>query len=280
MTFDHLVRTYTAVKLGAIFSSIMATYIKFVGETTKNEASSADIHKKTVCNDLLSNILRGIVNGKPEDQIVEIIDDHYNAEEVFDARRILFKNFYSLFANDLNDSTEERHMGSKEKEIKKRWHLQDLMDKIHVIGKLDHDVEFCVPWNYRYVIMTEEEKHFRDIMREKDDKLDEKFTTLEMTIDKQNRATIMAVESYMKDSFENVRDVINEKKKEGSNEEFEDAEFFKGSAEAIVTKEGPSMRYIPRHIDVHILNSLILCCIFGFAVRFAQLFLGRFSINI
>lgn len=208
----------------------MATYVKMVGETMKNEASSsAVIHKKAVCNDIISNIMRGIENGQPEDQIIETIDDHFDPEEVFDARKILFKNFYSLFVNDPNDPTEDRHMGAKEKEIKKRWHLQDIMDKIHVIGKLEHDVEFCVPYNYRYVIMTEEEKRFRDIINEKDDKLDEKFAALEKVIDLQNRATIMAVETSMKESLETVRDVITEKKLEVSGEEFEDAEFFKGN---------------------------------------------------
>jgi len=259
----------------------MATYVKLVGETMKNEASITPVmHKKAVCNDIISNILRGMENGQPEDQIIEIIDDHFDPDEVFDARKILFKNFYSLFINDPNDPTEDRHMGAKEKEIKKRWHLQDIMDKIHVIRKVEHDVEFCVPYNYRYVIMTEEEKRFRDIVNEKNDKLDEKFASLEKVIDLQNRATIMAVETTMKESLETVRDVITEKKLEVSSEEFEDAEIFKGSAEAVYVKDSPSTRYIPRHLDIQILNSLIVCCIFGFVARFAQLFLGKFRIEI
>lgn len=277
----------------------MATYVKHgymaTGEKKKHE--SIIVHKKAVCNDLLSNILRGINHGTPEDQIVQVIDDHFTPEEVFDARVILFKNFYSLFANDPNDPTEDRLMGAKEKEIKKRWHLQDILEKIHTIGKLDHDVEFCVPWNYRYVIMTEEEKRFRDILDEKDESLDDKFAALEKVIDLQNRATIMAVENSMKESLENVKDVMSEKKLEVPNEVYEDAEFFKGketnnldspfhsqitpgSAEAVGVKDGPPTRYIPRHLDIQILNSLIICCIFGFVVRFAQLFLNKFSINV
>jgi len=53
-----------------------------------------------------------------------------------------------------------------------------------------------------------------------------------------------------------------------------------GSAEAVYVKDSPSTRYIPRHLDIQILNSLIICCIFGFVARFAQLFLGKFRIEI
>jgi len=261
----------------------MATYVKgymMTGEKRKFEVSPSVVHKKAVSNDLLSNILRGLIHGIPEDQIVQVIDEHFNPEEVFDARVILFKNFYSIFANDPNDPTEDRVMGAKEKEIKKRWHIQDILEKIHVIGKLDHDVEFCVPFNYRFVIMTEEEKRYRDILDEKSENLDDKFEALQKVIDLQNRATIMAVEKSMKESLETVKDVVSEKKLEASHEAFEDAELFKGSAETLGSKDGHSTRYIPRHLDIQILNSLIMICIFGFIVRFAQLFLNKFSINV
>jgi len=261
----------------------MATYVKgymMTGEKRKFEVSPSVVHKKAVSNDLLSNILRGLVHAIPEDQIVQVIDEHFDPEEVFDARVILFKNFYSIFANDPNDPTEDRVMGAKEKEIKKRWHIQDILEKIHVIGKLDHDVEFCVPFNYRFVIMTEEEKRYRDILDEKSENLDDKFEALEKVIDLQNRATIMAVEKSMKESLETVKDVVGEKKLEASHEAFEDAELFKGSAETLGSKDGHSTRYIPRHLDIQILNSLIIICIFGFIVRFAQLFLHKFSINV
>ena len=202
------------------------------GEKKRVESSTSSVlHKKAVCNDLLSNILRGLINGCPEDQIIQNIDDNFSPDEVFEARVILFKNFYSLFANDPNDPTEDRFMGAKEKEIKKRWHVEDILEKIHVLGKLDHDVEFCVPWNYRFVIMTDEERRYRDILDEKNENLDEKFATLGKVIDLQNRATIMAVENTMKESLETVKDVMNEKKLEGSHDVFEDAEFFKGKAD-------------------------------------------------
>jgi len=218
------------------FSS-MATFVKGYMMTgdKRSRNPSPIVHKKAVCNDLLSNILRGLVNGSPEDKIIQTIDEHFTPEEVFDARVILFKNFYSLFANDPNDPTEDRHMGAKEKEIKKRWHTEDILEKIHTIGKLEHDVEFCVPWNYRYVIMTEEEKRFRDILDEKNENIDEKFATLEKVIDRQNRATIMAVENSMKESLETVKDVVSEKKLESSRDVFEDAELFKGKEDPIET---------------------------------------------
>ena len=143
--------------------------------------------------------------------------------------------------------------------------------------------------------MTEEEKRYRDILDEKSENLDDKFEALEKVIDLQNRATIMAVEKSMKESLETVKDVVGEKKHEASHEAFEDAELFKGktrgassmlksstlgSAETLGSKDGHSTRYIPRHLDIQILNSLIMICIFGFIVRFAQLFLNKFSINV
>jgi len=92
----------------------------------------------------------------------------------------------------------------------------------------------------------------------------------------------MAVESVMKEALENVKDVINEKKIEGiSTPIFEQAEFFKGSAEFEGVKTGAAVPvYVPRLYDVQILNSLIIFCALCFAVRIAQRFLMIFSINI
>ena len=84
-------------------------------------------------------------------------------------------------------------------------------------------------WDYKYIIVSDEEKRFRDIIKEKDLEIDAKFGALEKVIELQNRATIMAVESVMKGALENVKDVINEKKLEGlSTPVFEEAEFYKG----------------------------------------------------
>merc|ERR1712228_1114276 len=104
------------------------------------------------------------------------------------------------------------------------------------------------------------EKRFREIIKEKDLEIDTKFAALEKVIEIQNRATIMAVESVMKDALENVKDVINEKRIEGiSTPIFEEAEFFKGAAENEGLKSGVNVPVYTRRIyDIQILNSLIL----------------------
>ena len=101
---------------------------------------------------------------------------------------------------------------------------------MHTIAKIDHDIEFCVPWDYKYIIVSDEEKRFRDIIKEKDLEIDARFSALEKVIELQNRATIMAVESVMQNALENVKDVIHEKQIEGmSTPIFEEAEFYKGT---------------------------------------------------
>jgi len=243
------------------------------------------VNKKVICNELLSNVLRGIMYCSQyitsDTAMVDSLEQVFSPDAVHEARRILYKNFYNLFPDDPNDPN-GGHMGAKEKEIKKRWHIQDIIEKMHVIAKIDHDIEFCVPWDYKYIIVTDEEKRFREIIKEKDLEIDTKFAALEKVIEIQNRATIMAVESVMKDALENVKDVINEKKIEGiSTPIFEQAEFFKGAAETDELKEGLSVPIYTRRIyDVQILNSLMLFCFLCFVVRIAQRFLMIFSLNI
>jgi len=244
------------------------------------------VNKKVICNELLSNVLRGIMYCNQyttsDTAMVDTLEQVFSPDAVHEARRILYKNFYNLFPDDPNDPN-GGHMGAKEKEIKKRWHIQDIIEKMHVIAKIDHDIEFCVPWDYKYFIVSDEEKRFREIIKEKDLEIDTKFAALEKVIEIQNRATIMAVESVMKDALENVKDVINEKKIEGiSTPIFEEAEFFKGAAENDGLKSALSSVpvYTRRIYDIQILNSLILFCLLCFVVRFAQRFLMIFSINI
>lgn len=191
------------------------------------------VNKKVICNELLSNVLRGIMYCNQyitnDTAMVDTLEQVFSPDAVHEARRILYKNFYNLFPDDPNDPNGGQ-MGAKEKEIKKRWHIQDIIEKMHVIAKIDHDIEFCVPWDYKYFIVSDEEKRFREIIKEKDLEIDTKFSALEKVIEIQNRATIRAVESVMKDALENVKDVINEKKFEGiSTPIFEEAEFFKGN---------------------------------------------------
>ena len=204
----------------------------FTGEREKYEPMVI-VNKKVVCNELLSNVLRGIMHGMEADAMADIIEQNFESDATYDARKILFKNFFNLFPQDPNDpnelQNEEGQMGAKEKEIKKKWNVEDIIKKMMVIANLEHDIEFCVTWDYKYVIVTDEEKKIRELIKEKDKEIDAKFSALEKVIELQNRATIMAVESVMKEALENVKDVINEKKIEGiSTPIFEQAEFFKG----------------------------------------------------
>ena len=216
-----------SLKMAMSARDIYASY----GEREKIEPIVI-INKKVICNELLSNVLRGIIHcptyNITDDFMIDSLDPVFSPDAVHEARRILYKNFYTLFPDDPNDPN-EMSIGAKEREVRKRDFLQDIVDKMHVIAKIDHDIEFCVPWDYKYIIVSDEEKRFRDIIKEKDLEIDAKFGALEKVIELQNRATIMAVESVMKGALENVKDVINEKKLEGlSTPVFEEAEFYKG----------------------------------------------------
>ena len=62
---------------------------------------------------------------------------------------------------------------------------------------MDHDVEFCIPWNYSYVVVSDEEKRFQELVRQKDLEIDMKFQNLEKTIEMKNREVISAVKSII-----------------------------------------------------------------------------------
>lgn len=187
------------------------------------------VNKKVICNELLSDVLRGVDHNSSynltDEYILDCLDAAFSPEAVHEAQRILYKNFFTLFPEDPTGCNNV-NIGAKEKEVKKRWFLQDIIEKMNVIAEIDHDIEFCVPWDYKYIIISEEEKRFS---KGKDLDIDAKFTALEKVIELQNRATIMAVESVMKNALDNVKDVILEKKIEGiSTPIFDDAEFYKG----------------------------------------------------
>ena len=216
-----------SIKMAMSARDIYASY----GERDKIEPMVI-INKKVICNELLSNVLRGILHcpgyNITDEFIVDSLDPVFSPDAVHEARRILFKNFYTLFPDDPRDPN-ETNIGLKEREVRKRDFLEDIVEKMNIIAKIDHDIEFCVPWDYKYIIVSDEEKRFRDIVKEKDMEIDAKFAALEKVIELQNRATIMAVESVMNNALENVKDVIHEKKIEGiSTPIFEEAEFYKG----------------------------------------------------
>jgi len=217
-----------SIRMAMSARDIYASY----GERDKSEPIVI-INKKVICNELLSNVLRGIIHcptyNITDQVILDTLDPIFGPDAVHEARRILFKNFYTLFPDDPTDPN-EINIGAKEREVRKRDFLEDIVEKMHTIAKIDHDIEFCVPWDYKYIIVSEEEKRFRDIIKEKDLEIDAKFSALEKVIELQNRATIMAVESVMQNALENVKDVIHEKQTEGmSTPIFEEAEFYKGT---------------------------------------------------
>ena len=229
--FSHKNSTRMAMSARDIYASY--------GERDKSEPIVI-INKKVICNELLSNVLRGIIlcpNYNITDLfMVDTLDSVFGSDAVHEARRILYKNFYTLFPDDPNDPN-EINVGAKEREVRKRDFLKDIVEKMHIIAKIDHDIEFCVPWDYKYIIVSDEEKRFRDIIKEKDLEIDAKFSALEKVIELQNRATIMAVENVMQNALENVKDVIHEKKIEGiSTPIFEEAEFYKGTRYILLTK--------------------------------------------
>ena len=200
------------------------------GEREKANDQMVIVNKKVICNELLSNVLRGIIHCSDynisDQYMLEILDNVFSPDAVHEARRILYKNFYTLFPADPSDPNEV-NIGSKEREIRKKDFLMDIIDKMHTISSIDHDIEFCVPWDYKFIIISDEEKRLRDIVKEKDDEIDAKFGALEKVIELQNHATILAVESVMKKTLSGV---VSEAKLERiSSPVFEEAEFYKGS---------------------------------------------------
>lgn len=241
------------------------------------------VEKKPVCNELLCNIMRGIANDVVDSAIIDIVNLTFGVEQINEARRILFKNFYTLFPDDPNGEHPALIAESpREKEIKKKWKIQDILEKMHVVATIEHDIEFCVPWDYKPIIVNDEESRFKEIMKEKDDEIDDKFAALEKVIDKQNRATIMAVETIMTDAMANMKDGIYEKKNGGtSTPVFESAEVINGSADPDDLKSGRVTPFIynRRIFDIQILNSLIIFCLVCFALRIVQRFLSAFTIK-
>ena len=93
--------------------------------------------------------MRGIIHvpsyNITDEFMIDSLDPVFSPDAVHEARRILYKNFYTLFPDDHNDPN-EMSIGAKEREVRKRDFLQDIVDKMHVIAKIDHDIEFCVPY--------------------------------------------------------------------------------------------------------------------------------------
>lgn len=227
------------------------------------------VDKKNVNNELLGNVLRGLLYSAKEEEIVDSIDQFFNDDDVYEAKKVLVKNFCHLFAGE----EPGRYMGPKEREIKKKESMEEIVNKMQQISRMDHDVEFCIPWNYSYIVVSDEEKRFREMVRQKDLEIDMKFNTLEKVIDKKNKEMIAAVESIVK----KLGSVDLDGEIYIHSPDSEDAASLKG---AVLGSGQGGIVYTRRIFDVQILNSLILFCLAGFAVKFAINVLSIFSINI
>ena len=152
---------------------------------------SSVMDRTIVSNEILGNVLRGFLYNQNDVNIFNTIDNSFDNDEVYEARKILVKFFHEFFEN------ESGYMGPKEREIRKDQNILDIIETLHNITKLDHDVEFCIPWDYSFVVISEEEKRFREMVRQKDLEMDNKFQCLETVIERKNRAMITAVKSII-----------------------------------------------------------------------------------
>jgi len=229
------------------------------------------IDKTSVNNEVLGNVLRGLLYSLNDEDIFNTIDNCFSNDEVYEARKILVKLFFDLFENEEPNG---RYMGPKERELKKDEHVMDIIEKMNIIARMEHDVEFCIPWNYNYVVVSDEEKRFKEMVRQKDLEIDMKFQSLEKVIDKKNREMITAVK--------NIIEQVGSVEKEGEiyihSSDSEDAASLKGAA-GLGLGLG-NFVYKRRQIDVQILNSLIIFVIAIFAVKFIINILSIFSVNI
>ena len=172
--------------------SFFSDYQMDSSEYSGDEYSVMD--KTVVNNEILGNVLRGFLYTLKDEDIFITIENCFSNDEVYEARKILVRYFFEIFENEEPNG---RYMGPKEREIKKDENIFDIIEKMHEITKLDHEVEFCIPWNYSYLVVSDEEKRFREMVRQKDLEIDNKFQCLEEVIDKKNREMITAVKSII-----------------------------------------------------------------------------------
>lgn len=277
-----------------IFGTNSAHYVYF-SESLTNMESSGDEYsladKTIVNNEVLGNVLRGLLYNIKEEDIFSTVDNCFGNDEVYEARKVLVRLFLDLFDQEESSG---RYMGPKEREIKKDENLTEIILKMQEVVRMDHDVEFCVPWNYSYVVVSDEEKRFQEMVRQKDLEIDMKFQKLEKHIEMKNREVISAVKSIV--------DNVGGAEKEGeiyihSSGDSVDAAGLKGR---IITElEGESSQgklkftgaagggfnlgnisYKSRQIDVQILNSLIIFVLSLFSVKFVLNILSIFSVNV
>ena len=154
------------------------------------------VDKTTVSNEVLANVLRGLLYNVKEEDIFNTLDNCFSNDEVYEARKVLVNLFYDLFAG-AGEVPHGRHMGPKEREVKKEENLMEIIDKMQLIVRMDHSIDFCVPWNYSYVVVSDEERRFQEMVRQKDVEIDLKFQSLEKVLEKKNEEMISAVKSLI-----------------------------------------------------------------------------------
>ena len=238
-----------------------------------------------VCNEVICNVLRGHLYKLQEEDIFKTIDNCFSNDEVYEAREILIKFFFDIFENEKPNG---RYMGPKEREIKKDENIFDIIEKMHEISQLDHEIEFCIPWNYSYTVVSDQEKRFLELVRQKDLEMDNKFQSLEKIIEKKNREIILAVKSMMEENRNNEREVYNYSsvlKETADLKGHKQSKFFyfkisiKFSGAEVFHNPGNPV-YKRRQFDVQILNSLILFVTAACGVKLVANILSIFSINI
>jgi len=227
------------------------------------------IDKKSVNNELLGNVLRGMLYDVDHEEIINSVEPFFNEDDVYEARRLLVINFNNLFENE---EPQGRNMGPKERQIKKKDNLTDVIYVMSKVTRMDHDIEFCVPWNYSYVMVSEEEKRFRDLVCQKDLEIDAKFDSLEKVIGEKNKEMIATVEDLMKVMDKNIDGEVYI-----HASDLDDAA---NNQSAAPGSGSGSITYTRRIFDIQILNSLIVFCLFGFLTKFVQNLLNIFVINI
>ena len=131
-----------------------------------------------------------------------------------------------------------RLQGPKEREIKKDENIMDILEKMNDITRMDHDVEFCVPWNYSYKVVSDEERRFNEMVRQKDVEIDNKFQSLEKVIEVKNREMISAVKSII----EQIGNVEKEGEIYIHAVEADDPALVKGRTEFFSTNETKNRR--------------------------------------
>jgi len=239
-------------------------------ESSGDEYSLAD--KTIVNNEVLGNVLRGLLYNIKEEDIFSTVDNCFSSDEVYEARKVLVKLFFGLFDQEEPNG---RYIGPKEREIKKDENLTEIILKMQEVVRMDHDVEFCIPWNYSYVVVSDEEKRFQQMVRQKDLEIDMKFQNLEKTIEMKNREVISAVKSII--------DNVGGAEKEGdiyihASGDSADAAGLKGAAGGGFNMANVS--YKSRHIDVQILNGLVIFVLSLFSVKFVLNILSIFSVSV